>query len=183
MSEIPRSEQIEGDPKVEIKEYSDEYKEQVKDLISDIYENELGWHSKSKRPDLEKIHEIYQRENGNFWVALKNGRVIGTISLLDVGDERATLHRFCVEKKFRGQDKGVSSGLFSNLLDFAKEKKLKKIFLATHEQAEGAIKFYDKNGFKQITFESLPEDIASQSYMGKDDLIYELDLEEKKEEK
>lgn len=106
--ETSHSEQPEKEPKFEVKEYSDEYKKQIIDLINDVYENELGWHSKSGRPDLEKIPEMYQRGDGNFWVAVDNGRVIGTMD-----------------------------------------------------------------------FDNLPKDIASRSYMGKDDMLYELDLEKK----
>jgi len=177
MGEIPRSEQQEEEPKIGIEEFLEKHEEQVIGLINDIYENELGWHSKSGRPDLEVIPKMYQKNDGNFWVACENERVVGTIGLLDEGEKRATLHRFCVQKEFRGQDKKVSSSLFSTLLEFAEKRKLQKIFLATHDQAVPAMKFYDKAGFKRIKFESLPDDIAGRSYMGKDDIIYELDLD------
>ncbi len=180
MSETPHSEQQEDEPKVKIEQYSDEYRDQVKELVSDIYENELGWRSKSGRPDLEMIPEMYQKDNGNFWIVIRKGRAVGTIGLLDVGKKRATLHRFCVEKDFRGQDKGVSYELFSVLLKFAEARGVEKIFLATHEQAVVAIKFYAKNGFRRIKFDALPEDVASRSYMGKDDMIYELTLKQEK---
>ena len=81
MSEIPRSEQPEQEPKFEVLEYSDEYKEGIIKLINDVYENEMGQHSKSGRPDLDIIPEMYQKNNGNFWVALDGEKVIGTIAL------------------------------------------------------------------------------------------------------
>ena len=110
---MPKTEQAEAEPKVEVVEYIDEYKDQVKGLITDVYEKERGWHSKV-RPDLDIIPEMYQKEGENFWVALNEGKVIGTIGLLNQGNEMASMHRFCVAKNFRG--KGISVKLYSALI-------------------------------------------------------------------
>jgi len=58
MSETSPSEQPEEEPKVEVAEYLDKHKPQVKDLISNIYENEMGWHSEGGRPDLDTIPQM-----------------------------------------------------------------------------------------------------------------------------
>ncbi len=175
MSETSPNEQ---EPRVEIAEYSDEYKEKVKDLIFDVYEKERGRHSTTDRPDLNQIKEIYQDDNGNFWVALKEGRVIGTIGLINQGKDKASMHRFCVKKEFRGREKGVSAKLYSAFLEFAVNRGYKKIFLGTTSDAEAAIKFYERNGFVKIDF--APEDLAKRLYLTRDHIFYELDLEEEK---
>ena len=174
MSEVSQSEQIEGEPKVEIIEYSDEYKEQVKDLIFDVYEKERGRHSTTGRPDLNQIKEIYQDDNGNFWVAIESGKVIGTIGLINQGEERASMHRFAVAKNFRG--KGVSAKLYSAFLKFAANHGYKKIFLGTTSDAQAAIKFYERHGF--IKIDSVPEDLVKRLYLTRDHIFYELDLEQ-----
>jgi len=182
MSETPRGEQpeeFEQEPKIEITEYSGQYKEQIVRLINDVYENEIGQHSESGRPDLDKISEVYQKENGNFWVALDGEKVIGTIGLINQGEQRASLHRFCVAKRFRG--KGVSNRLFSTFLGFAYDKDYEKIFLSTWAGAKAANKFYTKNGFKRIEF--LPEDLSHRSYFVHDKVFYGLDLKEVNKEK
>ena len=160
---------------VEIVEYSDDYKEQVKDLIFDVYEKERG-RPRIDRPDLSAIKETYQDNNGNFWVATEKGKVIGTIGLINQGKERASMHRFCVAKIFRG--KGVSTKLYSTFLEFAANNGYKKIFLGTAPDAIAAIKFYERNGFVKI--ESLPEDIAKHPQLIHDYVFYELDLEQEK---
>jgi len=159
---------------VDIEEYSDNYRDQVKSLIHNVYELERGMHSKSGRPDLDAIKEIYQENNGNFWIAVKDGKVIGTIGLINQGENRASMHRFCVDKDFRGRDKGVSAKLYSTFLGFARSHSYKKIFLGTAFNAKAAIKFYERNGFVKII--SLPEDIAKNSRLLHDELFYELDL-------
>lgn len=181
MSEIPHSEQLEQEPEIEITEYLDDYKDQVAKLIFDVYENEMEWHSKSGRPDLNMIPEMYQKNGGNFWVALDDEKVIGTIALFNEGEQRGSMHRFCVDKNFRGKEKGVSNELLSTLLKFATDEGYEKIFLATGENADAANKFYIRNGFKRI--ESLPKDMAGRSYFVHDKLFYELDLAQLEEEK
>jgi len=111
-------------------------------------------------------------------VALKDGNVIGTIGLMNQGKERASMHRFCVAKIFRGKEKGVSAGLFSVFIKFAKEHGYKKIFLGTGSEAIAATKFYERNGFLKI--ESLPEDMLKGLNLSRNELLYELDLEQEK---
>jgi ribosomal protein S18 acetylase RimI-like enzyme len=159
---------------VEIVEYSDEYKDQVKDLIYDVYEKERG-RPRRDRPDLNAIKETYQDNNGNFWVAVENGKVIGTIGLINQGKERASMHRFAVAKIFRGKEKGVSAKLYSTFLEFAANQGYKKIFLGTATEAEAAIRFYERN--KWVKIEALPEDIAKHPQLIHDEIFYELDLE------
>jgi ribosomal protein S18 acetylase RimI-like enzyme len=158
-------------PQVEIMQYSDEYKDEVVKLIFEISENELRHRSRSGRPDLQKIKEVYQKNKGNFWVALEESKVVGTIALKDMGDNRGDLWRFYVRKDLRMM--GVGQRLFATLMDFAKQNGYKEIFLSTHHDQEAANKFYLKHGFKRI--ESLPEDFPHSS---NDEVFYELNLEE-----
>ena len=160
---------------IEIKIYTDEYKEAVKDLIYDVYEKERG-RPRKDRPDLNVITETYQANNGNFWVAVKDGKVIGTIGLMNQGEERASMHRFAVAKIFRGKEKGVSGKLYSTFLEFARSHGYKELFLGTWMDATAAMKFYERNGWAKI--ESLPEDMANHPQLIHDKIFYELDLKE-----
>jgi hypothetical protein len=38
------------------------------------------------QPDLLQISSFYQQNGGNFWVALADGEVVGTIALIDCGE-------------------------------------------------------------------------------------------------
>ena len=153
---------------MEIISYTDEYKESTQKLITNIQEIEFGCHSKSGRPDLHKIPEIYQRGKSNFWIAVDNNIVVGTIALSDYGEDGGYLERFYVAKELRRQ--GLGSKLFSTLLEFAKNNGYKEIFLSTQEDRTAAKSFYIKNGFKRIEF--LPKDF---SHAG-DEIFYKLEL-------
>ena len=154
----------------EIISYSEKYKEQTVDFIFDILENEFGHHSESGRPDLHDISNYYQKNGGNFWLAVDNGSVAGTIALSNHGDKNGFLERFYVKKDLRKQ--GIGGKLFSVLLEFARINRLENIFLSTWEGTDDAQNFYSKHGFKRIEF--LPENMAARS--GKDNIFYKLEL-------
>ncbi len=150
--------------------YSEKYKDHVISLIMDILENEFGHHSKSGRPDLHKIPEVYQKNNGNFWIAINDDKnVIGTIALSNYGNGKGYLQRFFVKKELRR--KGIGGKLLNVLLDFAKGKNYKDIFLSTWNNMSGN-NFYIKSGFRRIDF--LPKEIPHSS---SDNVFYTLKLQ------
>ena len=175
MDETPSKEKPVEESNIEIIQYSDKYKEQVKDLIYEVYEKERG-RARIDRADLNAIKERYQINKGNFWMAVEVGKVIGTIGLVNQGKKRASMHRFAVIKNFRGKEKGVSAKLFSAFLEFAANNGYKEIFLGTTPDAIAAIKFYERNGFVKIG--SLPEDIAKHPQLIHDSVFYKLDIKE-----
>lgn len=151
--------------------YSDKYKDKTIELIFDILENEFSHHSKSGRPDLQNIPEEYQKNNGNFWIAIENENVVGTIALRNCDAKVGFLERMYVKKELRRA--GLGKKLLSALIDFAKDKNYKEIFLSTWDEAISANNFYIKNGFKRI--EALPDNIANRS--SSDTVFYKLELE------
>ena len=173
MSEISLIEKSEREPKIEIIEYSKEYQGAVQALVDDIQKNEFGRQSKSGRPDLQRIEKVYQTERGNFWIANENGELVGTLALKDMGLDRGELWRFYVKKDMRS--KGVGGKLFSTLMDFARDRGYRELFLATHQNQEAANKFYLKHGFKRI--EAMPDDFPATA---NEEIFYKIDLEEKK---
>jgi len=154
---------------MEIITYSDKYKKPTIELIFDIVENEFGRHSKSGRPELYKITEVYQNNGGNFWLAIDNEKVISTIGLRNCGEKKGYLERFYVDKKFRR--KGIGYKLLTVLLEFAKNNGYREIFLSTWEDLTAANNFYVKNGFKKVS--SLPENFPSTK---KDEIFFRLEL-------
>ena len=45
---------------------------------------------------------FYRRGNGNFWVALADGEVVGTLALLDLGEGQGALRKMFVQAPHRG---------------------------------------------------------------------------------
>ncbi|GAE30498.1 GNAT family N-acetyltransferase [Halalkalibacter hemicellulosilyticus] len=141
-----------------VKEYSSENKTQVLELILHIQQKEYGIAiTKEDQPDLFMIEDYYQKGNGNFWVALYGREVVGTISLLDIGNQHVALRKMFVQKEFRGATFKTASLLLQTALRWAKERSMEIVYLGTTEQFLAAHRFYEKNGFTPIEMNELPK--------------------------
>ncbi|WP_265945545.1 GNAT family N-acetyltransferase [Dechloromonas sp. A34] len=125
------------------------------------------------QPDLKDIPGFYQRGDGNFWVALEAGQVIGTLALLDIGNHQAALRKMFVASSHRGPEHGVARELLRTLLAWCHARGLRSVFLGTTAKFLAAHRFYEKNGFREIARESLPESFP---VMAVDSKFYELSL-------
>jgi len=147
-------------PAIDIYKYADHYKEVVIDLILTIQQKEFNIPiSPDAQHDLKEIPDFYQKDNGNFWVAVIDKKVVGTIGLLHIGNSRAALRKMFVHKDFRGKEYGVGQSLLNTLLDWAKQNNFKEILLGTTEKFIAAQRFYEKNGFSEIDKHLLPKEV------------------------
>lgn len=138
---------INSDYKIEIKKYSKEYKEQIKDVIGKTLLDIFVIDQKSvpiDDKDLNNIEEIYSGK-GRFWVALSNKNVVGTVAIRDMGNQTAKLNRMFVLIEYHGS--GVGQKLFDHAINFAKKQGFTKMILNTHELMHRAHGFYEKNKF------------------------------------
>ncbi len=108
-------------------------------------------------------------------VAEENKKVIGyLIGEINAGNENYHIMSFGVNEKYRG--KGVGGMIISFLINLIK-KELSNITLYVHTENTKAIKFYEKNGFKNIeTLEnyyggSLKETQSQNAHKMKKDLL------------
>ncbi len=106
---------------------------------------------------MKNIPEYYQKGNGNFWVALHNDKVVGTVSLLDIGGNLVALRKMFVNRDYRGREIGTAQKLLEISLNWAITHGIRKIYLGTTPQFLAAHRFYEKNGFKEISKRDLPE--------------------------
>jgi N-acetylglutamate synthase-like GNAT family acetyltransferase len=140
-----------------IEAYTDQYKQHVIDLIVPIQQEEFNIPiTAADQPDLQQIPAFYQHNNGNFWLAINDGRVVGTISLLDIGNRQGALRKMFVHKDFRGAAHGTGQLLLNKLFNWAKEKDYAEIYLGTTAKFLAAHRFYEKNNFKEVTVAELP---------------------------
>ncbi len=143
---------------VSIEIYTDINKKDVADLILHIQNAEFGIPiTLELQPDLNEIPGFYQTNSGNFWIAKIDDKIIGTISLLDIGNRKAALRKMFVDKDYRGKEFGVGQRLLNTLVDWTRRKGFTEIFLGTTEKFIAAQRFYEKNGFKEIEKQELPE--------------------------
>lgn len=138
-------------------QYDEKYQQGIVDLILPIQQQEFGVPITIKdQPDLQNISSFYQKENGNFWVAVDEQKVVGTIALVDMGNRQVALRKMFVHKEYRGKEKGTAQALINTLLEWANQKQLQAIFLGTIDTMKAAHRFYQKNGFVEIAKEELP---------------------------
>jgi N-acetylglutamate synthase-like GNAT family acetyltransferase len=137
--------------------FSPELESEVIDLIVGIQRGEFGIDIDAERqPDLRAIPSFYQTSAGNFWVAIADARVVGTISLLDIGREQGALRKMFVHPDFRGSEFATAPRLLQTLLDWAGDRGLREIFLGTTPFFRAAHRFYEKHGFSEIPKHQLP---------------------------
>lgn len=137
--------------------YDSAYQKQVVALILSIQQEEYKVPiTLEDQPDLLTISEVYQTNNSNFWIAIEDNQVIGSIALIDLGEGVGTLRKLFVKKDMRGNNKGIAKELLETLLNWSSEKKFNRIFLGTTSLFVAAHRFYEKNGFIKIIKEQLP---------------------------
>ncbi len=155
-----------------IETYSGRFDDEIIALILSIQNDEakIGL-SIEEQPDLLDIHRCYQQSGGEFWLALSDGRVIGTIGLMLKENQCAVLKKFFVEKTFRSQKVGLA--LYNELIKFAVSKGIRHIILDTPAVAHASHKFYEKAGFYRISTAELP---VPYSYPDRDSMLYLLNL-------
>jgi len=108
------------------------------------------------QPDLQDIPGFYQRGTGNFWVAVDGDAVVGTLALLDIGQQQAALRKMFVAHTHRGAEHGVARALLNALLSHCRAQGVREVFLGTTDKFLAAHRFYEKNGFRHLARQDLP---------------------------
>lgn len=144
---------------ISIQTYSPACQQEVTDLIVSIQQNEFGIPiTLEAQPDLKNIPSFYQKDAGNFWIAIIENKIAGTIALLDIGNNRGALRKMFVHQGYRGKEWGVGQQLLNTLLEWSSQNNFKEILLGTTEKFIAAQRFYEKNGFEEIDKQLLPKE-------------------------
>lgn len=143
---------------IEIVKFQPHFQHAVTSVIVPIQREEFRIYiTLEDQPDLQDIHNFYQHGAGNFWLALCEEEVVGTIALLDIGGKQGALRKMLVKAPFRGAHYGVAKCLLTALLDWCKKNNVSEIFLGTTEKFIAAHRFYEKNDFHKIEKSNLPD--------------------------
>lgn len=139
--------------------YTERFKDAVRDFVLGIQQGEFGVAiTYDDQPDLKNIPGIYQKNGGNFWLALDGEHLIGTTALIDAGNGNGILRKMFVTKEYRGASYGIGQQLFDTLLAWAEAHSICDIYLGTIvERFTSGVRFYEKNGFVAIEDSELPE--------------------------
>jgi GNAT superfamily N-acetyltransferase len=159
---------------IEVQPFAPKFTQGIADLIVPIQQDEFGIAiTYQDQPDLQDIPGFYQKGAGNFWIATDNGKVVGSVALLDIGNRQAALRKMFVAQSHRGKEAGVAARLLNTLLDHSRAAGLQKIFLGTTDKFLSAHRFYEKHGFQRVPIEDLPSRFPR---MAVDTIFYYYDL-------
>lgn len=143
---------------IEILPFSPQHAAGVIEVILPIQQEEFGIPiTLENQPDLNDIAGFYQQGNGNFWVAVDGGKVVGTVSLLDIGKRQMALRKMFVAATHRGKEHGAAKRLLDGAIAWAREKGVTQIYLGTTAKFLAAHRFYEKNGFRLVEKAGLPQ--------------------------
>lgn len=147
----------------------------IEALILGIQRGEFGFGiTWADQPDLHDIPAFYRKGAGDFWLAKDAGwRILGSISLVDLGDGQGALRKMFVAQEWRGPEHGVGKGLLDHLMAHARAARIRSVFLGTTEAFRAAHRFYEKNGFRRVEPADLP---AAFPLMAGDTRFYRRDL-------
>ncbi len=97
--------------------------------------------------DIENIHDGYLAgsEHNGFWVAQRDGSVLGMIGVQQVDDAVAEVRRLRVHPEYRRQ--GVGTALMKHAVSFCRDHEYLKIILDVRGERAGAIRMFEKFGF------------------------------------
>ncbi len=131
-----------------IRQYQKQDKDDVWKLHVDGLNQTTGFKYDSKLDDdFNNIKSIYLDNNGEFYIAEIDDKVIGMGALRKVDKTTAEIKRMRVNKKFQGQ--GIGSKILEKLINRAKELGYHKLVLDTSVKQIPAQKLYEKFGFKK----------------------------------
>ncbi len=119
-----------------------------------LYAKEQGWDHTFEAYVAAPLAEFAKSHSPreHIWIAERDGIIVGTIALVEVSPEEAQLRWLLVDPKVRGV--GLGGRLVGDLIQFAKEKNYKSIFLWTVSSLLAAGFLYRSFGFKKTIEES-----------------------------
>ena len=142
---------------ITIETFAPRHAEAVAALILPIQRSEFGIPiTLDDQPDLRDVPGVYQRGAGNFWVALKDEAVVGTIAVIDIGDGQGVVRKMFVRGDQRGGTPSVAQRLLDVLVTWCRTHGLRTLSLGTTAPMRAAHRFYERNGFHEIAPNALP---------------------------
>ena len=143
----------------ELKNDSNDIKK-VQEFIFKMIKHEFGYdYVPEWNQDIVNLDDYYiNSERNAFFVAYsESGEIIGTIGLraydkdfpefrhLYSNETTSSIWRLFVDRRYRRC--GLASKMFSVAENFAKDSEYNEIYLHTHRNLDGALKFWTKMGF------------------------------------
>lgn len=104
---------------------------------------------------LENPQEAILNLGGEIFFVLEEGAAVGTCAMVPHGPDCYELAKMAVSPKMRG--KGYGDQLMKAAINWAKEKKAKRIMILSNTILEPAIALYLKHGFQVVSLGPHPD--------------------------
>nr|WP_290838111.1 GNAT family N-acetyltransferase [Flavobacterium sp.] len=136
---------------MEIIDYSDEYKDDIKILNYEWLEKYFKVEQGDARSLSDPKGKILDK-GGCIFYARKNGEIVGTASLLKKTNGDFELGKMAVSHAFQGF--GIGNMLMKHCFNESRKRGIRKLILYSNTKLENAIHLYRKFGFVEIPLES-----------------------------
>lgn len=113
-----------------------------------FHQKECGYGLSFESYVAEGLHEFYKNYNPDkerIWICEHNNKIIGSLLLMDRGNDIAQLRYFILEPEYRKM--GLGKRLMDLFTRFLKAKNYKRCYLWTTNELEAAASLYKKYGF------------------------------------
>ena len=119
---------------------------QLVEMISTVLaEFEMSLDLEGPDKDLQDLQNVYFDNNGAFFIAQLDSKIIGSVAVSKIDDEKCELRKLYVLKEHRSQ--GFGQILLDKAIDFALSNGYKKMELEVSKKHKQAIELYEKTGF------------------------------------
>lgn len=120
------------------------------DVMQAVYaEHNFVFNAVEEAPDLLAFEKYYDQESSAFFVALIEGKTVGTIGVHFTGDNTAEIFRLYLAAHSRGM--GIGRRLLNTAVAWARERGARRVVLWSDRRFVAAHPFYEKVGFRQGT--------------------------------
>jgi putative acetyltransferase len=112
--------------------------------------------------DLELVAMRYGQDRSGFWVAERDGALVGTVAVRPKDQVTCELKRLYVNPAARSH--GIGQLIYTHAETFARSAGYEKMWLDSSRRFTQARRFYERNGFGFVLVEELDNDWEDNVY-------------------
>jgi putative acetyltransferase len=109
-------------------------------------------------------------KGGEIFMALVDGEPVGCGALVKLSDTTMEVAKMAVDERYQGQ--GIGRSVLAACIEYARQRKVRRLYLETNHTLTPAINLYKSMGFKPV-----PEDRLQKSPYKRADVFLELWLD------
>ncbi len=111
-----------------------------------VYAREYGLDTSFEPYVAKPLAEFAMQGNGRLWIAEIDGRIVGSIAMVDADDNAGQLRWFLLVPEARGS--GLGRRLLEEALAYARQRGYAHLYLWSFADLADALRLYERAGFK-----------------------------------